>query len=506
MFMSHLLISILGWFLFSNPIIYADYSDPDVIRVGDDYWMTASSFNCVPGLQILHSVDLVNWEVVGAALPDGPECYWDKAAGQPVEWLGTEKISDSYFTERPDMESPVQHGNGVWAPSIRYHDGQYLIFWGDPDYGVYQVHATAPCGLWSEPVQVIAGKGFIDPCPLWDEDGRVWLVHAWARSRCGFKSVLHVCELDPDCTKCIGPQICVFDGRDNGQETVEGPKFYKKDGWYWILAPAGGVKTGWQLAMRSKDILGPYDHRVVMEQGKTNINGPHQGGWVTDVKGKSWFIHFEDRYAWGRVLHLQPMTWLSSGWPVIGKDHDGDGVGNPVKRFRKPARAKHSKTKGQFARLLCQRQSADEQIELDETNFWKRRDLELMKIEGPSMVYGKKFELNGLAPSQRSGIVVLGRSYAAIEIQDGRLSLRVNGNAKGDGVDEMLESMEVNSPVIWLRVRIAEGKVDESRISTSDIPAECRFQYSFNGRRYHDFGPVFGAAAGQWIGAKVGAY
>ena len=125
-----------------NPVINADYSDPDVCAVGDDYYMTASSFNCIPGLPILHSKDLVNWTIIGHALQEQ----------QPRELF-----------DRP------QHGKGVWAPSIRYHEGEYFIYWGDPDHGVFMVKARQPQGPWSEPLCVIAGKGMIDTTPLWDD-------------------------------------------------------------------------------------------------------------------------------------------------------------------------------------------------------------------------------------------------------------------------------------------------------------------------------------------------
>ena len=177
--------------------------------------MTASSFNHVPGLQILHSADLVHWTIVNAALPG--------------------------MTPEEDFSLP-SHGNGVWAPSIRCHDGIYRIFWGDPDRGIYCITAEDPAGEWSRPHLVIEGRGMIDPCPLWDDDGRVWLVHGWAGSRAGFKSVLSVRELAPDCSRAIGEEILIFDGKHNGNPTVEGPKFYKRDGWYYIFAPAGGVR------------------------------------------------------------------------------------------------------------------------------------------------------------------------------------------------------------------------------------------------------------------------
>ena len=236
---------------YQNPVLHADYSDPDVCAAGDDFYMTASSFNCIPGIPILHSNDLVNWSLVNYALPvQEPEEFFDKA----------------------------QHGKGVWAPAIRFHNGEFYIYWGDPDYGIYMIKAKDPKGRWSKPVLVKAGKGMIDPTPLWDEDGKVYLVHAYAGSRSGVNSIVVICELNAEGTEVISDPVMVFDGNDGKNHTVEGPKLYKRNGYYYIFAPAGGVATGWQLVLRSKNIYGPYESKIVMAQGKTNINGPHQGG------------------------------------------------------------------------------------------------------------------------------------------------------------------------------------------------------------------------------------
>ena len=124
---------------YRNPILYADYSDPDVVRVGDDFYLVASSFNAAPGLPILHSRDLVNWTIIGHALPRQPPF---------------------------DVFSKPQHGNGVWAPAIRYHNATFYIFYPDPDYGIYMTKAKDPAGPWSEPLLIKAAKGWIDPCPF----------------------------------------------------------------------------------------------------------------------------------------------------------------------------------------------------------------------------------------------------------------------------------------------------------------------------------------------------
>jgi beta-xylosidase len=279
---------------YKNPVLHADYSDPDACRVGDVYYMTASSFDAVPGLPILQSKDLVNWTLIGHALKRQP----------PVE----------HFEK-------TQHGNGVWAPAIRFHKGEFYLYYPDPDFGIYLTKATNPAGPWTEPVLVEGGKGLIDPCPLWDEDGQVYLVHGWAGSRAGIKSILTVKKLNAEGTRVVDEGVIVYDGHET-DPTVEGPKFYKRHGYYYIFAPAGGVSTGWQLVLRSKNVYGPYKRKVVMDQGSTPINGPHQGAWVETKPmpgkpGEDWFLHFQDKGPYGRVVHLQPMRWgkrLAGDW------------------------------------------------------------------------------------------------------------------------------------------------------------------------------------------------
>src|SRR4030095_2037632 len=122
-------------------------------------------------------------------------------------------------------------------------------------------------------------------------------------------------------TRVLDDGVIVFDGHA-ADPTVEGPKFYKLNGYYYILAPAGGVATGWQLALRSKNIYGPYERRIVLAQGKTAINGPHQGALINTITGESWFVHFQDKGAYGRVVHLEPAVWKND-FPVIGADADG---------------------------------------------------------------------------------------------------------------------------------------------------------------------------------------
>ncbi len=293
---------------YTNPILPYDYSDPDVIRVGNTYIMTSSSFNNVPGLQILASKDLVHWEIVDAAIRHRLPGY---------------------------KEGDKVAGNFVWAPSIREHEGRIWIYYGDPDRGIYCVRSKAISYQnseisfpleWEEPVLVMPAKGYIDPCPLWDEDGRVWLCHGVAGSRYGLKSVLMMAELTEDGLAVRTPSRIVFDGHEE-HPTCEGPKLYKRNGYYYIMHPAGGVATGWQVVQRSKNIYGPYELKVTLAQGKTAINGPHQGGWVETPEGEGFFLHFQDVGVAGRIVHMQPLKWVND-WPVMGNQ------GEPIEKYK----------------------------------------------------------------------------------------------------------------------------------------------------------------------------
>ena len=287
--------------LYTNPVLHADFSDPDVIRDGDRFILTVSSFQESPALPLLTSPDLVHWTIIGHAM-------------------------DSFPSQRFSIP---RFGDGVWAPSIRKHDGWYYIYFGDPDTGIFMVRSKTVTGKWNAPVLVKSGKGLIDPCPLWDDDGSAYLVHAWAKSRAGFNSMLTVNRMNSDGTTVTDSGRFVYDAHEK-HPTMEGPKFYKFHGEYYIFAPAGGVKQGWQTVLRGPTPYGPWRDSIVLRQGSTDVNGPHQGAWVTDTAGASWFLHFQDRGAYGRILHLQPMVW-QDGWPVMGKN------GEPVTQHTMPA-------------------------------------------------------------------------------------------------------------------------------------------------------------------------
>jgi len=293
----------------SNPVLDADWPDPDMLRAGEDFWLIASSFHRAPGLPVLRSRDLVSWEHVTNALP---------------------------VLEPAEHYSLPRRGSGVWAPSIREHQGTFHIVYPDPDHGIFVLDAPHPAGPWSAPRLLLAGRGLIDPCPLWDEDGRAYLIHGWARSRARVKNRLSLLEVTPDLRAALSPSRVVIEGSDiPGMLTLEGPKIYRLNGWYWIFAPAGGVADGYQVVFRSRTLHGPYEHRIVLEQDTSPVNGPHQGALVDDVDGNWWFVHFQDRGVFGRVTHVQPVRFDEEGWPHIGEAID-DVRGRPVAMVAAP--------------------------------------------------------------------------------------------------------------------------------------------------------------------------
>jgi len=475
-----------------NPIIHADYSDPDVVRVGEDYYMTASSFNCVPGLPILHSKDLVNWELVNYALQKQPPF---------------------------DVFDKPQHGNGVWAPCIRYHDDEYYIYYPDPDYGIYVVKTKNPRDKWSEPVLVKEGKGLIDPTPLWDDDGKVYLAYAFAGSRAGIKSLLVVATMNEEGIAINDDEVMIIDGHED-EPTIEGPKFYKRNGYYYIFAPAGGVATGWQTVLRSKSVYGPFEKKKILHQGNTEINGPHQGAWVQTQTGEDWFFHFQDKGAYGRIVHLQPMTW-KDGWPIIGNDNDGDGIGEPVSNYKKPNIGKDypkitPPDSDEFNQPMLDLQwqwHANPQVYWgfptpnghytlfcrpkpeNAKNLWDVPNLLLQKFPSEEFTATTKMTFNARFDGEETGLLIMGLDYSYLQIKqkDGTLHLSqiTCQDADKNGEEVASKAVALKSKTFYLQVKVTAG-------------GNCDFFYSEDGNKFQGIGSRFKAKEGKWIGAKIG--
>ena len=510
----------LGDGTYKNPILFADYSDPDVIRVGDTYYMTASSFNYVPGLPILISKDLVNWKLANYAL---------------------DKINYEKYDE-------PQHAKGVWAPAIRYHEGEFYIYYGMPDEGIFMVKTKDALGKWEEPVLVLEGKGLIDPCPFWDEDGKAYVVHGYAKSRIGFKSFLGIFEMSWDGKAAIGEDHILYNGLET-QPTIEGPKVYKRDGYYYIFAPAGSVKTGWQTVLRSKDIHGPFEEKIVLHRGNTEINGPHQGALVDTVNGDEWFVHFQDRGMYGRIVHLQPVSWVD-GWAVMG-ENASDYCGEPVAVYKKPNVVSVDAGKGmsgECAEEVCYLEASDdfasEKLNLmwqwlgnpkeefysltanpnhlrlycknptgaAEPILWDNANVLTQKLVCPHFRAESCLHIGGLLEKEQAGMVMMGGDYAylGVRMTGGVKSLILSQSAdKKDGaIKANGQSTEKEETITTLAALAREQEKVWLVFEIREMEQTTVFlmKYSLDGENYVDVPVDFMPSDHTWVGAKIGLF
>ncbi len=455
-----------------NPVLNADYSDPDVIRVGDKYYMVCSDFHFI-GMPVLESSDLVNWEIIS-------------------------QVYDGF--DYPGWNEFKHYAGGSWAPAIRFHNGLYYIYFCTPDEGLFMATAEDPHGPWSELNLVKGVKKWEDPCPFWDENGDAYLV----RSQYG-AGPIYLHKMSADGKELLDEGTIIYEG-----EVAEGPKIHKFGGKYYISLPEGGVRGGWQTMLRSDSIYGPYERKVVLETGSTDINGPHQGAIVDTPDGSWWFFHFQEVPKLGRVVHLQPMEW-AEGWPRIGVDFDGNGVGEPVKEWEKPI-AGHAIKKPQACdsfdgkKLGLQWQAnhiwIPENISFEKKDGWlsitalpadslknapNTLTQKLMGYTGRATV---KVDMSDMKDGQSAGIACLSKIYRGLGItkKDGVNWIYIEEGGKRSEIAQIAES------VVFLR---GDFDVTDNR---------HRLSYSLDGENYIQAGEEFEMRWGDWKGPRVGVY
>jgi len=492
----------LGNGTYQNPVLFADYSDPDVIRMDADFYLVSSSFAYMPGIPVLKSPDLVNWTIVGHVFP-------------------RLDIDPAY-----NLVGTNRYGRGCWAPAIRWHNGRFYVYFPTPDEGIFMTSATNAAGPWDPIICVMAKPRLEDPCPFWDDDGSAYLIHS---VRGAGPLILH--KLSPDGTRVLDEgKLIVKD--DRNLRTLEGPKFYKRNGWYYIFAPCGGVAAGTQAVLRSTNIYGPYDFKIVLSRGSTDINGPHQGGYVETPSGQGWFIHFQSRGAFGRILHLEPVTWVDD-WPVMGEPNPntagalwtpkkpapdavigrgfGGPVGQPVLTHAKPDIAPspivipetsdefNSSTLGlqwewnhnpvDTAWSLTARRGFLRLTALTATDLLTARNTLTQMTADPALTATTLLDTHGMVDRESAGLCMLGNEASWIGIQqaDGRKLITLHTAAA--------ESMgqELTQDLIQLRVTIAP---DET----------ASYAYSLDGVTFTPLGSPVKIAFGWWKGARPGLF
>lgn len=469
---------------YKNPVVFGDYSDPDVIRRGDSYYMVASSFNHTPGIPVLKSKNLVDWKIIHYA----------------YKHLPFKRFKDVY------------HGEGAWAPAIRYHKGLFYLIVPFPDEGIY-IYSTDDIenGNWSEPWCLIEGKGIIDPCPIWVKD-KCYLAVGFAKSRIGFNSMLGLYEVSPDLKTNISKDYTIiFDGH-NTQPTIEGPKFYFRNGYFYIMAPAGSVKAGWQTCLRSKNIYGPYEEKIVMLQNDSPINGPHQGALIDLPKGEYAFMHFQDAKCYGRIVHLQPVKWVND-WPLCGDVKDELLAGTPVLKheflinkksgYKIPTSDYFKENKLSFM-WQTPANINDSWYELDNSLILKcyyhdikaynalnmTPNLFLTKLAYPSFTAKAMCILDLQNDGDEVGFTYMGSEYKYICVRriNGKNHLQIKEGKFNQTEDTVLFDVIYNNKTIEFMIKYKEPN---------------KYQLGFNGVYLKD---KYIAYPGRWIGGKIGIY
>ncbi|MCM1355854.1 MAG: glycoside hydrolase 43 family protein [Staphylococcus sp.] len=470
----------LGDGTFANPVLNADYSDPDIIRVGDKFYMTCSEFHFM-GMPILESDDMVNWHIIG-------------------------NVYDSM--DFPGYDAMTKYAEGTWAPALRYHDGKFWIFVCTPEEGLLMTTAENPAGPWTPFHVVKAVAKWEDPCPFWDEDGSAYLVRS--RHRAG-PIIIH--RMSPDGRTLLDEGTKVYHG-----PVAEGPKMFRKDGYYYISIPEGGVSKGWQTILRSKDVYGPYEAKRVLEKGSTDTNGPHQGSLVDTPDGDWWFYHFQSAGVRGRVLHLQPVSWAEDGYPVIGTDYDGNGVGEPMKICKKPfasqTQAHTPQASDDFSapqpglQWQTNHNPVPGMVSTTEREGWLTikpihaswlrlaRNQLTQKIMGYRSEAEIKLDFSAMKPGDRSGLACLGKSFngagVMVDPTDGKPCLYVERDSL----------IEVSVPLT--------GKIEPAEVTlrlSIDAPANSfAYSYSLDGKDFRPLGEPFEMKEGFWKGVRTGIY
>jgi beta-xylosidase len=462
----------LGNGYYRNPILKADFSDPDVIRVGTDFYLVCSDFHYM-GMPVLHSRDLVNWSIIG----------------QVYTRLDLD----------PRYDQMARYAHGSWAPALRYHDGRYYVYFCTPEEGLYMSSATDPAGPWTPLHEVCSVRGWEDPCPFWDDDGQAYLGHSTVGAG---PIIIH--RMSPDGKQLLDDGVIVYIGK-----IAEGTKIYKRNNFYYLVIPEGGVETGWQTTLRARNLYGPYERRVVLSQGQTEINGPHQGSLVELESGESWFIHFQSRGALGRVCHLQPVHWVDD-WPVLGC------AGEPVSVFRKPRVAQgephaclqtsdefdgpelglqwqwnHNPAPGYWS--LTERPGYLRLKAMTARELMTARNTLTQKLIGGRGLITVEQRVENMAFGQRAGLAYLGgggteaENWIGVEQHDNsRRIVAVTSGVRYHGP-------ELEGEQVWWQTQY-------------DFTGATRFCFSLDGTDFIPLGVECRLTAGFWKGARIGLF
>lgn len=460
-----------------NPLMWADVPDPDVIRVGDDYYMVSTTMHLMPGCPVMHSKDLVNWETIGYVF---------------------DRLSDN---SRYDLEDGTVYGKGQWATSIRYRDGVFYVLFSpnDEPYRSYIYKATDPAGPWE---LITRTNHFHDASLLLDDDGKAYVIYNGGE--------IKLRELNDDLNGVkeggIDKVIIVPDSTETGLH--EGSRAFKHDGKYYVYViswPAGKPRR--QLCYRSDNIEGPYEKMVVLESQFGGFPYVGQGCAVDGADGNWWGVIFQDRGGVGRILTLNPCTW-KDGWPMLG-DAEGrvpETIVLPISTEIEGKVAESDEFDGRKS-IFWQwnHNPVDSAWSLTDREGWLRLTTPRVvpdiyqapntisqRMEGPGGYAVVKMDVSGMKKGDRAG-------FAAFNGDSGIIQVKDEGDGKYITVTE--ESVALSEPGHKVsgvdiketgRVKLENDDV-WFKITTDFRPGrdKARFYYSYNGEEWQELGHEF---------------
>ncbi len=467
-----------------NPIIPADYSDIDCIRVGNDYYAISSTFQFSPGMTLLHSKNLVNWEICTNIISDLTQI------GEELSWARMNR-----------------YGKGVWAGTLRYHNGRFYLFFGTPDEGFFMTSSPDAKGPWEPLTCLLREPGWDDCSALWDDYGKAYFVGTHFSD--GYKTYIFDMAADG---RSIDRSSARLVNAGNGREAN---KLIKVGNWYYLVfSEHKGSKGRYVMAKRAHSITGPYTEERQLAYACREAHEPNQGGIIEGKDGKWYFLtHHGTGDRSGRIVSLLPVTW-ADGWPVIGEITAPDSIGKmkwdgkiPAKGGRKLSIARSDGFKGR--RLAPQwqwnYQPRNDMFSLTERKGWLRlkafKPLKAnqLKYAGNTLTQRCfrtkanevviKMDVTNMADGQKSGLCHFSSTHAAIGVVSEGGQRYVEYRKDG----RILRGERLSAGVVWLR-------------TVWGLDGISTFSYSPDGKRFIHFGEPYQMAWGQYRGDRIGIY
>jgi len=472
---------------YRNFVFWSEFSNPDVIKVGEDFYMTTSTLHLSPNIAIYKSKDAVNWQIVGHVVSDVTQ-----------------------FSKKYGFDRMEDAGNGSWATSIRYHDGRFWVHVIDPTEGLFMSSAKSVEGPWEPLYKVSAGmKMHDDGCPLWDEDGNAYFSCSdFSKKSPDRMYTIKIFKMSADGKKLLDEGVTVHRG-----VIAESTKLYKRNGFYYLMYTEEPGRQQW--IMRSNSIYGPYEKRIILQNFKTDAYRPVTQGALVDIGNNKWIYLGQSNCTtvWGWPLALLSVTWKED-WPMVGEDFNGDGIGEMIWHASKPIAG--------FSKKMVQSTDEFQQKMLQpqwEFNFqpmpgaysltahpgflrmnafstlngksWNMRNVLLQRMIGREGVIDVKMDLRNMRDGQSAGVCGYGKQRARLYVElNGEKNRVVKYECERDTL--IMGDITGRQKQVWFR------------ISHNDTHAD--FSYSMDGKVYKTIGKPYKLSTWNWVGARFGLF